>query len=214
MKILDTYGILDVLKPQFSEFVDPRDGQKYQTVKLNDIEWFRENLNYDNSHEVGKGVMELFDADPFSIEGKESCGRYYSFDGAINDCPEGWEIPKRNVWIDLFQKITKKPPNEWGKIENHMIYHSLVGKNAILNLGLCGKYESRKEFGIWGSSKIAHEREEMLLMYYPQQGHYLTSTPGSMEDGGSVFGFIGGLKEYTEKVGYGKYTVRPIRKNI
>jgi hypothetical protein len=214
MKILDTYGILKDLNPELGEFVDPRDNQKYQTIKLDGIEWFRENLNYDSSHEIGKGAIELFELDPPSMPGEGQCGRYYSFNNAINDCPEGWEIPKRDVWIDLFKKITKKNPNEWEDNEKRMIYYSLVGKSSILNLGLCGKYESRKEFGIWGSSRIAHEREEILLMYYPQQGHYLTSTPGSREDAGSVFGFIGGLKKYTEQVGFGKYTVRPIRKNI
>jgi uncharacterized protein (TIGR02145 family) len=215
MKILDTYGILKDLKPEFGEFIDPRDGQKYKTVKVNGIEWFRENLRYDESKDsIGKDILDVLGVDPFSKggqEGSESCGRYYSFSGAEISCPDGWEIPKRNVWIDLFKSITKKNPNEWKEKEKHMIYHYLFGKNSILDLKPCGRYENRKEFGTWGSISQA---DEMSLVSINIYGYYLTSTPGSMNDGGSIFAINTEQKTYLEDVGYGKYTVRPIRKNI
>jgi uncharacterized protein (TIGR02145 family) len=220
MKFLDTYGILKDLNPELGEFIDPRDGQKYQTIKIGDIEWFRENLNYDETDEIGGStLLDIFDIEPMSLKQDSvkddvSCGRYYSFNSAKFACPKGWEIPKRNVWIDLFIRITGKNPNEWGNHEKHMIYNTLVGPSSILNLKHCGKYESRKDYGIWGSSRIAREYTETVLIRYSILGAYLTFTPSAIENGGSIFCFNLAERSFSEEVGHGKYTVRPIRKNI
>jgi uncharacterized protein (TIGR02145 family) len=217
MKFLDTYGILKSISPEYGEFTDPRDGKKYQTVILNGVEWFRENLNYNEMDKIegADEILDLFAMEPLSLTGKDdSCGRYYSFDSAKIACPKGWEIPKRHVWIDLFTVITGKTPNEWKDLEKNMIFNAVATKNSPLNLGMCGKYEDRNQFGIWGSSSTAGDYKEILLMNDPYSGYYLTSTPGSMENGGAVFQFSKGLGTYKEIVGYGKYTVRPIRKNI
>jgi hypothetical protein len=43
---------------------------------------------------------------------------------------------------------------------------------------------------------------------------FITSTPGSMSNGGSIFIFDRISTSYIEDVGYGYYSVRPVRKNI
>ena len=197
MKIIDPYGFIKRTSPVFSEFKDQRDGKLYRTVIINGIEWFRDNLDYDIDSEVGGIGFNFLDIPPFSIKPSEyGCGRIYSFAGAIDSCPEGWEIPKRDEWIDLFKSITLKNPNEWKDVEKSMIYHTLTGKNSILKLMKCGYNTDLKYPAINASGG---------------SGAYLTSTPGSMDNGGAVF-YFSERDLCKESVGYGRYSVRPVRK--
>ena len=63
-------------------FTDPRDGQKYKTVKIGDQVWMAEKLKY---------------------KGNDS----YSWDKALVACPEGWRLPNKKDASTLINKLSK-----------------------------------------------------------------------------------------------------------
>lgn len=208
-----------------SSFDDPRDGKTYQTVILDNgrekVEWFAENLDYDDSEDFGGSIaLDIFykhDEKP-SIKGdsdRHVCGRYYRFNSLKNACPEGWEIPKRSEFIDLFQRIIGNPPNLWKEEERRKIHRSVFGHGSILELHGCGGYEKPANYWYGTASFAGHKPNPTDFEYLGNgAGGYWSSTPGSLSNGGAIFIFDSVKKEYIEDVGYGYYAVRPIRKNI
>jgi uncharacterized protein (TIGR02145 family) len=75
-------GLLNVLGTScnedklFSEFVDARDGKVYKVMRVGGNLWFAEDLNLNDTI-------------------------YYSYQQALNACPEGWSLPVKEDWIGL-----------------------------------------------------------------------------------------------------------------
>lgn len=65
-------------------FTDPRDGKSYDIVKIGNLTWFTENLNYD----AEGGVCPEGDS-----RNCDRYGRLYTWDDAQVACPEGWQLP-------------------------------------------------------------------------------------------------------------------------
>jgi uncharacterized protein (TIGR02145 family) len=206
-----------------SEFTDPRDGKTYRTVIMGDVEWFLDNLDYDDTDDFGgNSALEIFFTKEELPSIKENdinrngCGRFYRFNSLENACPEGWEIPRRDKFIELFKNITQRNPHEWQDRDREIIFKSLCGNGSILELGMCGSYEKPR---FMGTSSFAGDRPNSNGFNFMgnKTGYYWSSTPGAMNNGGAVFifGIFGGdQKRYLEDVGYGYYAVRPVRKNI
>lgn len=65
-------------------FTDPRDGRSYNVVKIGDLTWMVENLNYETE------TSACPDGDSRNCK---RLGRLYSWAEAKTVCPEGWRLP-------------------------------------------------------------------------------------------------------------------------
>jgi uncharacterized protein (TIGR02145 family) len=97
------------------KFIDPRDGNEYQTVVLRDgRRWFAENLRFEIRN-VAPGsyprLVESFPADPqppdevlVTNPGYDSrkYERLYTWVAAQHAAPPGWHIPTAREWKRLF----------------------------------------------------------------------------------------------------------------
>lgn len=73
-------------------------GNDFYYVTIGELDWFRQNLAYTESGTVfrnGEPMDGVF-------------GRYYSYEEAVNACPEGWRLPTRNDWAQLGAALTDK----------------------------------------------------------------------------------------------------------
>ena len=84
------------INPIFGETTDARDDQTYETVTLGDQTWLAQNLNYeaDNSWCYGDAP-----------ENCETYGRLYSWEAAMDACPDGWHLPSDQEWSALIKYL-------------------------------------------------------------------------------------------------------------
>ncbi len=97
-------GSLTNLAEPVDSILDGRDNQWYHIVKIGNLEWFAENLNWDgagSSYANSQAAADVF-------------GRYYTWEDATGGvsasglgkgvqgvCPQGWSIPTNEDWLDL-----------------------------------------------------------------------------------------------------------------
>jgi len=151
-------------------FTDSRDKQQYLTVKIGKQWWFAENLNYKSEkswcHEC------------------DTYGRMYTYDAAINSCPEGWHIPTVAEWKELIVFLgggeiaggKMKTINNW-KTPNKGADNS-SGFSAIPTpqRGVRGEIRNPREATWWTADKaddpaawtmsIKHDQPSIFLMGY------------------------------------------------
>jgi uncharacterized protein (TIGR02145 family) len=75
------------------EFTDPRDGQKYRTVKIMKKTWFAQNLNYETANSW------CYSEDDSNCE---RFGRLYTHADAAKACPAGWRLPTMREFMTLY----------------------------------------------------------------------------------------------------------------
>ena len=71
-------------------FIDPRDGETYQLIAIEDQIWFAENLRYN-----AEGSWYN------SNNPNEKYGRLYDWQTSLTACPDGWHLPNDAEWNTL-----------------------------------------------------------------------------------------------------------------
>jgi uncharacterized protein (TIGR02145 family) len=76
---------------------DPRDDNRYKTVKIGNQIWMSENINYNAG--AGSWCYE---------NNSSNCakyGRLYTWNTAQNACPTGWHLPSDEEWSILIESV-------------------------------------------------------------------------------------------------------------
>lgn len=97
-------------------YIDPRDKQIYQIIKINGNTWMAQNLNFNS----GEGC-NLYKDNP---NYETAHGRLYSWKSAIYACPPGWRIPSEQEWKDLMNYLG-------GYYDGGTLWGAIVSPKAI-----------------------------------------------------------------------------------
>lgn len=109
----DNDSLPAILPTDRGTFTDERDGKTYGWVRIGDLDWMTENLNYGTPYyekEYG-GVFaddsgypqEVYSNTPnfdFAAD-VATYGNYYTYEEARDSCPAGWRLPSDEDWKNL-----------------------------------------------------------------------------------------------------------------
>jgi uncharacterized protein (TIGR02145 family) len=151
-------------------FEDPRDGRTYVTVKIGNLTWMAENLNYTISNSETDSSWCFGD----SPENCAKYGRLYNWDAAVTGCDglgSGWRLPAQDDWDNL---TSAAGGNETAgrKLKSQTgweYYDGIVSTNELSFSALPGGYRDNNgsfssgsgRDGLWWSSG-EHEDENRV----------------------------------------------------
>ncbi|WP_373549569.1 FISUMP domain-containing protein [Haliscomenobacter sp.] len=120
-----------------SDLLDFRDGKRYKTTIINDLEWLSENISFKiNDDSWCYNNM---------CKTSNRYGRLYNFEGALYACTglgEGWRLPTKQELVSLKSYLEKE--------QNSMNFDNFLGGE----MGLDGTFLYLKENGIlWSSTR-------------------------------------------------------------
>ncbi len=135
--------------------VNDRDGNVYNTIQIGNQVWMKENLR---TKTPNSWCYEPFNAEKCAWE-----GRLYTWDDAIQACPEGWSLPDNSDWETLKKFAeAKKGKGTAGKALKEIVpFYTPDARQATDDFGfsavlagnaISGKFKSRGETGYYWSA--------------------------------------------------------------
>lgn len=101
------------------------DGVDYYYRQIGNLEWFRNNLA---SAESGVAYLnEEVVSDVF--------GRFYSYNDAVDACPEGWRLPSEEDWMSLAEALDSPASSKYESFQDvtaKLLANAYFNSNAML----------------------------------------------------------------------------------
>jgi uncharacterized protein (TIGR02145 family) len=155
-------------------FIDSRDAKTYQTVKIGNQEWMAENLNYETENSY---------CYKDSTENCKKYGRLYTWEAALNACPEGYHLPTEEEFATLISNVGGKETagkmlkSTTGWYENgHGV--DKYGFNVLPAGGRYGDGDfdyAGKSALFWSATEGGEDYAYILALDYSYEGGYLKS---------------------------------------
>lgn len=145
--------ITNLTEAELEEFTDPRDNKVYKYVTIGSYDWFTSNLAYE---EVGAPYADCDAMAPIY-------GHYYTYEEALDVCPEGWTLPSSETWKDLAGALGAEPEAD-GSI------YGVAG-----DLMVDAYFNGVRLWEYWPDVKVTNE----ALFYSMPTGYSLTSSKGN-----------------------------------
>ena len=153
-------------------FTDPRDGETYTTIKIEDpagtkVTWLAQNLRY---LPAGTANSWAYDNQEKYVQ---NLGRLYTWYAALKACPRRWRLPSNRDWNILISAFggdknanALKSTKGWdngGNGSNTSGFSGLPGgvrdyDGEFINLGSVGVW--------WSSSEYSSNNAWLLDLYY------------------------------------------------
>ena len=86
--------INSLFSPSLKNFKDPRDGENYKYIEIDDRYWMTSNMRYNVEG------SKLNPNNPSSLY-----GRLYTWEQAMKACPKGWDLSTDGDWLSLEQYV-------------------------------------------------------------------------------------------------------------
>ena len=108
-----------------SSFIDPRDGQSYNIVKIGEQWWMAENLAY----KTGSGCWAYNN----NSKNVTTYGYLYSLETAKNVCPTGWHLPDITEWRTLHNYLVDSIDVSGGELKETGTAHWVTPNKGATN---------------------------------------------------------------------------------
>jgi uncharacterized protein (TIGR02145 family) len=160
----------------FGNFVDYRDNQTYNWTRIDDYIWMIDNLNY---------LTKSGSWCPDNMDSCAKCGRYYTWEMALEACPDGWHLPSEKEWQILKDKL-KVAGEKDNKLEPKVMVKTEITKDVDFNTDYCGYWDMEKLllFNVvsqyWTSTTEEKSAIYQLINQYSNQMSKYTTTKKNM----------------------------------
>ena len=157
----------------YGEMTDSRDGQVYKTVKIGSQTWMAQNLNYADSVATPSIVDQswCYDNDP---EKCKVAGRLYTWDVAVEACPDGWRLPT-NAELDTLRSLGGRGLASqigWADENVHdFVGFSLIPAGILFDIDSIGFTADGMYTDFWSSTESTDGYDD--LFYTWQLGAYV-----------------------------------------
>lgn len=124
-KFFKQYDTINFYTKSIQTIIDERDGKVYNIGQIGNQWWTFQNIAFNHGSSV------------FPPDSLISYGSYYTYEEALNACPDGWHLPTDEEWIEL-ERYIEIPEDQLFDTSSGRGFNeirSLVMRNNYMSLG-------------------------------------------------------------------------------
>lgn len=153
---------------------DTRDGQSYPVVRIGNQIWLAENFRYLPKENNGNGdgndeeESPLYKNGKFDNDNQFLFGRYYNYKTATKIAPEGWHLPTKEEFNELFKFILIDNKIRVTKL-NNIERHPLISPSLTHNKQSTNNTNNNDKYGfnlLYSHSYYKPFNSNTLLSYF------------------------------------------------